>query len=139
MKKENNRWFNSLDKDTIKSEEELALWLNPSMEGYQGMLAFINLLDTNKVDTVRLKKNIPVDKTSMSSKEFNTIIFDFINDFDYDERPRVSLLVQAVIRNFYDGSPDTSLRDLTKCLKLSKSSVHNIIQKLRSDIKLRYS
>lgn len=139
MKKENNRWFNSLDKDTIKSEEELALWLNPSMEGYQGMLAFINLLDTNKVDTVRLKKNIPVDKTSMSSKEFNTIIFDFINDFDYDERPRVSLLVQAVIRNFYDGSPDTSLRDLTKCLKLSKSSVHSIIQKLRSDIKLRYS
>lgn len=139
MKKENNRWFNSLDKDTIKSEEELALWLNPSMEGYQGMLAFINLVDTNKVDTVRLKKNIPVDKTSMSSKEFNTIIFDFINDFDYDERPRVSLLVQAVIRNFYDGSPDTSLRDLTKCLKLSKSSVHSIIQKLRSDIKLRYS
>lgn len=138
MKRESNRWFNSLDKDTIKSEEELALWLNPSLEGYQGMLAFINLIDNHKTNTVKLKKNIPVIKTSMSSKEFNDIVFDFINDFDYEERPKVSLVIQAVIRNFYDGSPDTSLRDLTKCLKLSKSSVHNIITMLRKNIKFRY-
>jgi hypothetical protein len=138
MRKESNRWFNSLDKDNIKSEEELALWLNPSLEGYQGMLAFINLIDNHKTDTVKLKKNIPVIKTSMSSKEFNSIVFDFINDFDYDERPRVSLLVQAVIRNFYDGSPDTSVRDLARCLKLSKSSIHNIISILRKNIKSRY-
>ncbi len=133
------REWKGISKEDIEAEEQLALWLYPQLEGYQGLLAYISIDSRNTNNTVKLKKNIVWKKEEIDCVEFNKLIFDFLNEFDWELRPKINLLIQGVINNYYSGVDYTTVRDITRCTKLSKTSIQNIRDKVKEQInKLDY-
>lgn len=126
MKKE----WKGISEEDIKAEEELARWLYPELDGYEGMLAYISIESIKDKNTVKLKKNILSKKEQIDCIEFNKLLFEFLNEFDYDIRPKVNLLIQGVIQNYYTGVDCLSVRDISKCTNLSKSSIQNVRNKI---------
>jgi hypothetical protein len=126
MKKE----WKGISEEDIKAEEELARWLYPELDGYEGMLAYISIESIKDKNTVKLKKNILSKKEQIDCIEFNKLLFEFLNEFDYNIRPKVNLLIQGVIQNYYTGVDCLSVRDISKCTNLSKSSIQNVRNKI---------
>ena len=118
--------------DEVKQEEDIKLWLNPDLEGYQGLLAYNELLykEYNEYKrtlgrkTLPLKKNIPA-KAGISISD--DLILEIINSFNKTDRGRISLLLQPLLKHLYLGKDCGSYEKLAEELHISKSNLYRIL------------
>lgn len=118
--------------EEVKQEEDIKLWMNPDLEGYQGLLAYNELVykeyeeykRTRGIKTVPLKKNIPA-KAGISIS--NDLILEFINSFDKTDRGRISLRLQPLLKHLYLGKDCGSYEKLAEELHISKSNLYRIL------------
>jgi len=122
-KKVSKNWWYKISKEEIEQEELIQLWKHPDLEGYQGLLAYKELYYTERNKNrseIPLKKNTPAKSAGVSILEYN--LFDFLDCYSENLRGKVSLLLQGVLENLIYGTDIQSIRDLSKKLKVSKSS-----------------
>lgn len=141
MEKQNLRytlknWLKKISNEEIKQEEDILSWSKKELDGYQGLLSFYNLYITYNTKEKRLKKNTLDDKSSVSTNDFNEMILDFVNKQPDSIKSKVCLLLQGPIEEYYNGKKYNSIRKLSKILKIPKSTIHNVIDFVKT--KIRY-
>lgn len=106
--------------------------MNPDLEGYQGLLAYNELIykqyDEHKrtlgSKTLTLKKNIPA-KAGISLSD--DLVLDIINSFKKTDRGRISLFLQPLLKHLYLGKDCGSYEQLSEELHISKSNLYRIL------------
>lgn len=130
-------WFKTVSLEEIKQEEEIVKWLNPDLDGYQGLVSFYNLYKNKQKDFVKLKKNIPVKKTDMFPKEFNEIVLEIIDIQPENIKSKLSLILQGIIHNYYYGKKCNSIRDISRITSIPKSTIFNLIKEIKRSFVFR--
>lgn len=134
-------WFNKLSKEEIAQEEQIQLWKNPELEGYQGILAYGELY-SQKVKEQKLPKYVPLKKNTPANSAgvfiSNDILLEFINQFDESDRSKICIVLQSYINNIYYGTDLKSIRDQAEEMKVSKSNLGRIFAYVRSLLQTRY-
>lgn len=134
-------WFSKYSTEELEQEALICKWNLPSIEGYEGLLAYNNLffesykLAKINVKTTKLKKNIPDELTSgiFDSSSFNEEVINFVNKFDIQTRGKVCIAIQGVISEIYEGG-ESSIRSISELLGVSKSALHRLNLTLKSQI-----
>ena len=125
-----------LEQEEIKQEEAIQLWKNPELEGYQGLLAYNELIynqynehkRTNGSKNISLKKNIPAKAGIYISY---SQIMDYINSFDKKNRGQICLILQPFLKHLYLGKDYRSYEELAQELTISKSNLYRMLSKIR--------
>lgn len=119
-------WYEKLSPEEIQQEELIQAWEKPDLEGYEGLLAYNELLFKDSKDsrlkTVELKKNTPGVLTPDVS--FDAQIVEVLDCVPESIRGYCSVLIQGCIQEGYYGQRVDSIRSLAKLLRLPKSSMH---------------
>jgi len=133
-----NKWYSKLDKEEVTQEELIQAWQNPDLEGYQGLLAFNEFFyreykeKKNNIKTIPLKKNTPAKEAGVMLLAKD--IVDIINSFDISIRGRISILIQPILLEIYYGKSIYSIRQLSKELNITKSSLARLIKEVRTQL-----
>lgn len=125
--------------EEIKQEEEIKLWMNPDIEGYQGLLAYNEFVykkydehkRTHGHKTVRLKKNIPAKAGIFITDSY---IKEFIDSFEKIDRGQISLVLQPFLKHLYLGKDYGSYEELAEELSISKSNLYRILHSIRKKL-----
>ncbi len=132
-----SNWLSQYSNQEIEQEELIKKWQNPDLVGYEGLLAYCELLyKTHKEmklpKTKKLKKNTPAKIAGVSFSIDQ--ILDFIKQFDPIDSGKISILIQPVLKDIYYGIKKYSIRKLAEEISTSKSSLDRLYQ----DIKKKY-
>jgi len=132
-------WFNKLSKEEVGQEEQIQLWKNPELEGYQGIIAYGELYnqkikEENLPKYTSLKKNTPANPAGVFIS--NDILLEFINQFDESDRSKICIVLQSYINNIYYGTDLKSIRDQAEEMKVSKSSLGRIFSYVRHRLEI---
>ena len=134
-------WFKKYSAEELEQEALICKWNLPSIDGYEGLLAYNNLFFESykiykvNVKTTELKKNIPDELTSgiLDSSSFNEEVLNFVNKFDIQTRGKVCIAIQGIISEVYEGG-GSSIRSISELLGVSKSSIHRLNLILQNQI-----
>lgn len=126
------KWFSKLSREEVEQEELIQKWQQPELIGYEGLLAYIELNNQESIKNKsesQLKKNTPANSAGVSILDIDLI--EFLSEFPVEERGRVCILIQGVLKELIDGKNINSIRKLAAELKVSKSSLDRLAQSLQ--------
>jgi hypothetical protein len=125
--------------EEVAQEEAIQAWENPDLDGYQGLLAYNELLynkykeykRTNGSKNISLKKNIPAKAGISISYE---TIMEYVDSFDKKNRGQICLILQPFLKHLYLGKDYGSFEELAQELGISKSNLYRILEKIRRNV-----
>lgn len=131
-------WYSKYQPEEIDQEEQIQLWQNPDLAGYEGLLSYCSLFynaykDQDKIKTIPLKKNMPGKLPGiMSYSEYVNLVQEVLQELE--PKSVACVLIQGCIANFLYGKEDLDVTALAKYLRLSRTYLY----RLRSSIQCRY-
>lgn len=138
---QSKNWFNKLNKEEVIQEEQIQLWKHPELEGYQGILAYVELY-SQKVKEEQSPKYLPLKKNTPANSAgvfiSNDILLEFINQFEESDRSKICIILQPYMDHIYYGKDLKSIREQAKEMQVSKSSLGRLYSFIRYRLQSAY-
>ena len=115
-------WLSKVDKGEITQQELIERWANPDQKGYEGVLAYKELLGQAIKD---IKDKVA---TYISEKDIEKSILDYIVTLPLNKRGKATLGLGRFLRKQILKERLMSEREFSKKIGLSKSALNRLVK-----------